>query len=178
MEIHRTKILIFFFLLAFLGRTVFHLGPNIELITLVMLLTATYMGRKTSFWLTLSILLASDLILGNTNIFLFTWTGFLLPILFAGKKGILQNTATGIGANLFFYAWTNFGVWLLDSWGMYSRNLDGLLASYINGLPFLKNQLLSTLVFIPLGFTIWEIALQLKHDRLHAKHRELNFSQQ
>jgi hypothetical protein len=109
---------------------------------------------------------ATDLIIGNTSIFIFTWSGLLLPIFLisalrirnlpgrqAGSKlEIIKATGLGVISNLFFFIWTNFGVWLLDSWGMYAKNLPGLIHCYINGLPFLRLQLASTLLFVPIGF--------------------------
>ena len=158
------------FILAFIERVVFDLGPNTELVTLAMILGAAYIGRKESFWLTLTIMAATDLILGNTNIFIFTWTGFLVPALVLGtvfKRKVLQGakkfglaTVSGVGVNLFFYFWTNFGVWLLGS--MYPKTIAGLASSYINALPFLKMQLISTLFFVPIGFFIMETLLAPK----------------
>jgi hypothetical protein len=162
------------FFLAFLERTAFDLGPNIELVTTAMILSAYYLGSRYAMWLVLAIMVTTDLIIGNTNIFLFTWSGFLIPALFAGfainkrntqyairntKKIFATSTfliATGITANIFFFLWTNFGVWLLGS--MYAKDLSGLFMSYINAIPFFKNQLLSTLVFIPLLYTAIETA--------------------
>jgi hypothetical protein len=183
-------ILLSLFLLAFLTRTVFKLGPNIELVTTVMLLSASYFGKKESLLLTLTIMVATDLILGNSNIFLFTWSGFLIPAFLAGTIfqsdrtlgliKIFRGALTGCGSTLFFYFWTNLGVWALDSWGMYSRNTSGLLASYINGLPFLKMQMVSTLMFVPLGFAIFELVHLLvgkggeNYDRICRKYRRIN----
>lgn len=180
-------ILVALFLLAFSGRVVFDLGPNTEFVTAVMLLSACYFGKKESFWLTIAILFSTDLILGNTNIFLFTWSGFIIPALFAadlfkihkgsGITNIAGGTVLGIGSTLFFYFWTNLGVWALDSWGMYANNLSGLLASYVNGLPFLKMQMISSLMFVPLGFAIFELAYLLagkggeNYDRIYRKYR-------
>jgi len=154
------------FLLAFIERVSFDLGPNIELVTIAMLLASSYLGGKQGFTLVLLIMLLTDMIIGNTNIFIFTWSGFLipattLPYLFSkqkrkGVKKVFQGTFFGAGANFFFYIWTNFGVWLLDSYGMYPKTPGGLLMSYINGLPFWKNQLMSTIVFSILGFSIVE----------------------
>lgn len=153
------------FLLAFLERVFWDLGPNTELITLLMLLSASYLGKKQSFWITLLIVALTDILIGNTNIFIFTWSGFLIPALIAGEvflkistegiKKVGLGTISGVGANLFFYFWTNFGVWLLGS--MYPKTLIGLTASYINALPFLKMQLISTLIFVPIGFGLVEI---------------------
>lgn len=156
------------FFLAFLERTVFDLGPNFELVTLAMVLSAFYLNRSNAFVLTFFLMLISDLLIGNSNIFIFTWSGFLLPILIISifKKlkmnNIFSGTLAGISSNLFFFVWTNFGVWALDSWGMYPKTLAGLLNSYINGLPFLKYQLVSTLLFVPLGFGIYKLLSKVK----------------
>lgn len=134
-----------------------------------MILSAAYLGGKQSFWLTLAIIASTDIIIGNSNIFIFTWSGFLIPALLAGKlfskyklKGLkktFQGTFLGVGSNFFFFIWTNFGVWLLDSWGMYPKTLNGLLLSYINALPFYKMQLVSTLIFVTCGFAATELLL-------------------
>lgn len=148
---------------AIIERFWFDLGPNIELITVASILTAFYLNKRSAVLITLFILIMSDLLIGNSNIFLFTWSGFLLPLLAinAFKKlkisNVLSGTLAGVSSNLFFFVWTNFGVWALDSWGMYPNTLSGLLMSYLNGLPFLKYQLTSTLFFVPLIFIVYEI---------------------
>lgn len=157
-------LLIFLFLMAFLERTVFDLGPNFELLTTAMILSAYFLGRKESFWLIFLVIALTDRIIGNSNIILFTWSGFLIPALFAAplinkyvrgdkfsKLNSLKIVFAGISVNIFFYIWSNFGVWFLDSWGLYSKDFQGLLMCYINALPFLKNQIISTLIFIPAG---------------------------
>lgn len=150
--------------IALLERVFFDLGPNVELVTITMILAGSYLGKKYSSFVVLATLITSDLIIGNSNIAIFTWSGFLIPALvvpfFVKNKNSLTNifsgTVAGVGANLFFFLWTNFGVWLLSS--MYPNTAQGLIASYINGLPFLKMQLLSTLLFVPIGFTIFEFS--------------------
>jgi len=188
-EIKQNLLFISLFLIAFLERTVFDLGANVELLTTALILTCFFMGGKKAFWLTLAVIALSDRIIGNSKIFLFTWSGFLIPALFSEKivgsikswigklTKRLSNTITlplaGVSVNIFFYLWTNFGVWALDSWGMYTKDLSGLVRCYINGLPFLKNQIVSSLVFIPLGYlTIKTVILldkKLKLDFLRKK---------
>ena len=164
------------FLAAFLERAVWDLGPNVELITTAMILASIYVGRKEAFWLTLAIMTTTDALLGNTNIFIFTWSGFLIPAIFAGKifadkkfgqfKKIVLGTSAGIGSNLFFFLWTNFGVWLIGN--MYTKNLTGLLMSYFYGLPFVKPQIISSLIFIPLGMAGIQASLKLYRKwRIH-----------
>ncbi len=156
------------FILAFVVRLL-RLVPNMELVTLAMLLASVYLSRNSALKLTLLVMAATDLILGNSNIFVFTWSGFLLPILLISslkirnsKFEILKSTGAGIASNIFFFAWTNLGVWILDSWGMYPKTAAGLIRCYINGLPFLKNQLESTLLFVPLGFYLINKMLAVK----------------
>lgn len=163
------------FTLAFIERVFFDLGPNIELITLALLLASAYFGRKQAFWLTLILLITTDLIIGNTYIFIFTWSGFLIPAIILPKlfqifkstslKKILAGSFLGAGTNFFFFVWTNFGVWFLDSWGMYPKTLPGLVTCYINALPFYKNQLVSTTVFALIGFSIFELAIAIRELR-------------
>jgi len=149
------------FVLAFFERTVLDLGPNVELVTTAMVL-ASFLYSKSSIWGTLAVVVLSDLILGNSNIFLFTWTGFLVPALFfsvVSKRLSLKTSKLLVGgftSNIFFFFWTNLGVWLLDSWGMYEKSAAGLIHCYINALPFLKNQLVSSLVFIPLFYLAYK----------------------
>lgn len=162
----KKSIIAVLFLLAFFERVFWDLGPNIELITLLMLLSASYLGKKQTFWITLLVMVLTDIFIGNTNIFIFTWSGFLIPAIISaeifskikmgGIKKVGLGTLTGVGANLFFYFWTNLGVWLLG--GLYPKTILGLTTSYINALPFLKMQLISTLFFVPIGFLIFESA--------------------
>lgn len=144
---------------ALLERTVFDLGPNVELVTALMVLSAFYFGRKYSLAAVLVVMVLSDLVIGNSGIFIFTWSGFLIPALFIhmAKRWDRLGLFSGIGANLFFFVWTNFGVWLMDGWGMYANDLGGLVSSYVNGLPFLRLQLMSTILFVPLGVLVFEV---------------------
>lgn len=161
--------IIFATLLIFLGvlfRTSWRLGPNVEFVTSAALLAGAYLGKKWAVFIPLSIMAISDLLLGNTNIFLFTWSAYLF-IGYLGNLGHLDNLkiktkilhATGLGviASIWFFLWTNFGVWLLDSWGMYPKTLSGLIDAYIMGLPFLKYNLIGNLILVPSSFACMEI---------------------
>lgn len=166
------KYIYIIFFLAFLERTFFDLGPNFELVTLAMVMSTFCLDRKLALILTVILMISSDLIIGNSNIFIFTWSGFLIPIFFVKyfknlkMNNIFSGTIAGISSNIFFFFWTNFGVWALDSWEMYPKTVLGLASSYINGLPFLKYQLISTLLFVPLGFGIYKLLSKLKNYSL------------
>ncbi len=152
-------------LLGVITRTVWHLGPNVELVTAATLLAASYLGRKWALFVPISIMFVSDLIIGNTNIFLFTWSaylviGYLSYLSHLGKlTGLVKIfMATGLGmiASLWFYLWTNFGVWLLDSFGMYPKSIYGLVDCYLLALPFFKYNLIGNLLFVPSLFILAE----------------------
>ncbi len=190
-SIIHNSLFIILFLLAFLERTVFDFGPNIELLTSALVLSSFYFGVKKSFLGILTVMVLSDLIIGNTNIFIFTWSGFLIPAIFLSSTvrnlytkynilntekifSVLTLTFSGLSANLFFYFYTNFGVWLLDSWGMYTKDFQGLMFCYINALPFLKNQIVSSLIFIPIGVLMFEYIFKLKTFRFFSILKSFN----
>jgi hypothetical protein len=149
-------------LLGILSRTVFHFGPNVEYVTTASLLAGSYLGKKFAIIIPLIIMAITDLWLGNSNIFVFTWSAY--AVIGVGgyytnkfktnnlKLKITKAVTSGIIAGVWFYLWTNFGVWLLDSWGMYPKTVGGLIDAYIMGLPFLKYNLLGNLFFIPISY--------------------------
>ena len=178
------------FAIAFGERVFFDLGPNIELVTTAMILSSFYFDKKASFWLTFAIIALSDRIIGNSNIFLFTWSGFLIPSIllskfFRNSKLKIRNslwktislTGTGLLTNLFFYMHTNLGVWLIGN--LYPKTTSGLLMSYINALPFLRYQLTSTLIFVPIGFLLTEVVISLirKYQLIYKFSHFLSFNQ-
>lgn len=167
--------------LALGERLWFDLGPNVELVTLATFLAAFYIGKKAALIVPLVTLAISDIFLGNTSIMLFTWSAYgviALGAVFIRRlpkrlwTRISVATGGGVVASLWFYVWTNFGVWLLDSWGMYPKTFVGLIVCYINGLPFLRNQLGGNLLLIPLGFGMVEILKAINAGfRIHFRPR-------
>lgn len=137
--------------LAVSERLWFDLGPNIELVMTASVLASIYLGRRWGVGVALISLAISDLVIGNTMIMIFTWSAFAL-IAFGGKmiKGPLMGAGYGLAGALFFYFYTNFGVWLIGN--LYPHTFSGLIQSYVMGLPFLRLQAVGSMVF--LGSTI------------------------
>lgn len=140
-----------------IGRLLLEDLPNIETLTVVSLLAGSLLGGPWTFIVGLASVAISDMVIGNTMIFLYTWSAWLFMGVFGWvlrrrPKRIfwhtLELTGMGICGNVFFYLWTNFGVWQLG--GLYPHTAKGLVMSYLMGLPFLQLQLLSTLVIVPL----------------------------
>ncbi len=141
------------------GRMLLLAYPNVETLTAVSILAGALLGPYLGLAVSLLSVVGSDMMIGNTNIMLYTWSAWMLigvtsAILKRGRRSkvqvwmdALKFTGFSMFSTLFFYAWTNFGVWHLS--GMYPHTLAGLELSYINALPFLRNQLLGNLLIVP-----------------------------
>ncbi len=57
--------------------------------------------------------------------------------------------AGAIAAPTVFFLLSNFGVWMSSTEITYTKDFTGLLKSYTAGLPFYRNSLAATLVFLP-----------------------------
>lgn len=162
-------------LLGITTRTVFHIKPNLEFVTACSLAAGFFFRKNTyAVLIPVFIMFGSDLIIGNTNIYIFTWTGFLVSFLVgvAMKSGRFKNFTnsvlkfTGfsqlaaIVSTLLFFLWTNFGVVVTTN--MYSKDFSGLIQSYINGLPFLKIQLAGNLLIVPAIFLLSYLVINSK----------------
>lgn len=169
-------IVLLLILLAVLSRTIFHINNNLEFITAFGLATAYFIKSKKYAVLTvLGSLIISDLLIGNTNIVLFTWSGFLFTILIGSVLKRLKTSklvSAGIGAlasTVVFFLWTNFGVVVLTT--MYTKDLTGLTQSYVNAIPFVINQLVGNMFIVPLVFIAFDYFYNKKQFdlRLHNK---------
>ena len=88
----------------------------------------------------------TDLIIGFHSSVFFTW-GSVIIIGFIAKyftNSIFSRIFGALSGAVIFFLVTNFGVWF---GGMYSQNLNGLMESYIMGLPFFGYSLISTFLF-------------------------------
>jgi len=148
----------------------FDLGPNVELVTLTAVIASMYLGRKWGGILGVLVLLLTDMVIGNTKILLFTWSGFFMigwggSVLkkWQGSRRILAGGLYGAAAALGFYLWTNFGVWLLS--GMYEFTLGGLMRSYMMGLPFLRLHFVSNGLILGGAMLIRELIVLTRWKR-------------
>lgn len=140
---------------------------NVEPFTTASLLAGALLGGGYALSVPLIMVAISDMVIGNTPIMFFTWSAWaiigIMGLVLKKRKSptskfALQLTGMGIASSLFFYLWTNFGVWLID--GIYPPTFAGLIQSYIMGLPFLKNQFLGNLVIVPvvalISIAVWQ----------------------
>lgn len=177
----RKNIITAFGLIVFgiIGRMLLQAYPNVETIMVVSVIAGALLGPYLGFVVALFSVIGSDMLIGNTSILAYTWTawamvGIASSVLKRKKRStnnssvrVGRDTALFTGAGLlgtvFFYAWTNFGVWHIG--GLYPHTMQGLVNCYVMALPFLRNQLLGNLVIVPavsvVFLTAWKYLPQL-----------------
>jgi len=180
MKIKDALFIFVYITIGVLTRTVFHIAPNVEFVTGVTLASAYFIRRKYSISVPFLVMFISDFIIGNSSIFLFTWSAFGIAWL-AGRfissdkfKGMIERSKilglflmselSGIIFTIFFYLWTNFGVVVVSN--MYPKNLEGLLLSYKMGLPFLLPQFLGNAIIVPSIFFISHVLYSFNWNKL------------
>jgi hypothetical protein len=160
--------------------------PNFEMVTSFSLVSGSFLGGVFAPLIPILIIFLSDIYFGNSIIYLFTWSAFVLIGIFGvifkrnSKYYFLKITGGGILSVLFFYLWTNFGWWLTS--GMYPMNSQGLITCYLAAIPFLKNQVISVLVFAPIFSLIFSLIFNKffvkktkKHDPVRNSAYKLDF---
>ena len=93
---------------------------------------------------------------------IFNYSAIMLIILFS-QYFRQYKLFFGLNSALFFWIWTNFGVWF--SANMYPLDIQGLSACYITAVPFLINSLIGTAAGYALINFLPNFALQLDKFR-------------
>ncbi|RLF33956.1 MAG: hypothetical protein DRN16_00825 [Thermoplasmata archaeon] len=125
-------------------------------VAIISILSGLLLGGYYTFIVPISVMIITDVIIGNNWILLFTWSGFAL----LGIIGYLLKTSNsltvekiprvlgaGVGGILLYDIWTNFGTWL---GGWYTHTFEGLVLCYTYALPFMFWHLLSTTITLTL----------------------------
>ncbi|MBI2594047.1 hypothetical protein HYW44_05405 [Candidatus Daviesbacteria bacterium] len=172
------KLAIFFVFAAVILRLLPHM-PNFTPVTAIALFGGAYLSRRLAIILPLLIIIISDYLMlyigpfgtgfnkfhGLGEMFystiLFVWGCFvissLIGIWIGKKKTVGRVTFGAILASLQFFIITNFGVWLVDNF--YPHNLDGLIQSYVMGIPFYRGTFLGDLFYTGLIFGGYELII-------------------
>ncbi|MDB5179134.1 MAG: hypothetical protein JWN01_1077 [Patescibacteria group bacterium] len=136
-------------------------APNLEIVTASTLVAGALLSRRMVLVVPLGIMAASDLIISNSSILLFTWSAFgliglgslaLRRLKSSPGKLMLASVGAALAGSVFFFIYTNFGVWLLDDGAMYDKTWQGLVQCYAMGLPFYRTMLLGNMVLVPAYF--------------------------
>ena len=105
-------------------------------------------------------MLVGDAFIGfyDTGVMLTVYASLLMPLVagrFFGEAKALRLGAVGVLSGVGFYLTTNAAVWFFTN--AYPPTLDGLAASYIAGLPFLKWTVLGNLFYTAVLFGTYGI---------------------
>lgn len=147
------------------------------IIAIVSILSGLLLGGYYTFIVPISIMIITDLIIGNNMIFLFTWSGFAIlatiGYLVKSKQSLTIKKApmiigSGIAGILIYDLWTNFGCWL----GWYPHTFEGLATCYTVAIPFTLWHLITTTialtaVIIPLTLLSKESDINIKPLKKH-----------
>lgn len=148
---------------------------NFAPITAMALFGGVYLPKKYAFLLPFGALIISDYFLGFYGLeMVWVYGSFFISGLIGlyirkrKRKNILTIVSGTLLASLLFFLITNFGVWALPySW--YSKDLGGLIQSYIAGIPFFRGTILGDLFYTGVFFGGYELALNLGKKYLPAK---------
>jgi hypothetical protein len=148
----------------------FFFGPNLSwsgfspVIAIALFSGMLINNKGKSFFLPLIAVFASDMIIEVLFSFkLFPYSGFYTFQLFNyalllgatligwALKGKNYGSIAmgGVIAPTAFFLLSNFGSWMIDTFSLYTNDLNGLMTSYEAGLPFYRNALASTMIFLP-----------------------------
>ncbi len=166
---------------AIVMRLVPHI-PNFAPMTAAALFGAAYLPKRYILFVPLVALAVSDYLLLYISPFsdpifnfshlqplsalfngttVWVWGSFMISALLGlalrQKPGLLKIGGVTIVASLQFYLLTNFAVWAA---GAYARDLSGLGASYIAGLPFLSWTIAGDLFYTGVFFGLYALAVR------------------
>jgi len=155
-------------IVAVLLRLVPH-PANFAPVAALALFGGVYLDKRWALILPLAAMLMSDIFIG-----FYTWqvmASVYISFALVGLIGLWvrkhKKAAVVIGATLsgsiLFFLITNFAVWAFGM--MYPHTLQGLITSYVAGIPFFRNTLLGDYFYVGLFFGSYELVMALAAKR-------------
>ncbi|MBI4054417.1 MAG: hypothetical protein HY397_03765 [Candidatus Doudnabacteria bacterium] len=141
---------------------------NFAPVSAVAIVAAVYLPLRQAFILTFAVRFLSDAILG-----FFSWPlmvavyashlfGVGLGAWVGRKKNFFRIMSAPLAASALFFLVTNFAFF----YPTYEHNLDGVILSYVNGLPFLRGTVLGDLFYTVVLIYGLEAVLSLARKRI------------
>lgn len=167
----------YFFILAGMALRIIPHLPNFAPIAAMALFGGTYMNRRFALIVPIVALFFSDIFIGFYNpwIMLSVYGSFFLIGLIGtwlkNHKNLPNIIGGALSGSIIFFLVTNFAVWAVPA-SMYPHNLQGLLQSYIMGLPFFRNTLMGDLFYAGAMFGLYEVVLKITNTWQLQKERD------
>ncbi len=151
-------------------------APNFAPITAIALFGGVYLkDKRLVIVLPLAAMLVSDYFIGfyHLPIMLSVYLSFAISGLLGWWLKSRKNLGNVLGitllASIQFYLLTNFAVFWFGT--MYPHTGAGLLASYVNALPFFRNTLLGDFFYVGALFGIFEVVKYYATSKVVLKHK-------
>lgn len=134
-------------------------APGLEFVTVLAIVCAILLPRPAAIAVPLVTVAIGDFILGSySGIFLFVWSAWVAIAVGAlilrkadsKRKAALYGAGVGIASSTLFFIVTNFGAWFIGRGEWYANSIDGLISSYVMGIPFYLTPLAGNLILAPL----------------------------
>jgi hypothetical protein len=98
-----------------------------------------------------------------------TWTWYLAAmvlgrILLGSRSSVLRFGAAVVLGPTSFFLLSNFAVWLGGD--MYAKTFSGLITCYVAGLPFYRNDVVSTAIVAGLAFGLPVLVRRIQQSRI------------
>ncbi|MEI6850342.1 MAG: DUF6580 family putative transport protein [Candidatus Saccharibacteria bacterium] len=141
----------------------YQVAPNLEIITAVSVIAAISVGWRAALIVPVTSMVISDVLIGNSSIFMFTWGAFAIIGLGATflrrfnkkpKSQILYSFGFAVVSSFTFFVITNFGVWLQ---GWYPATITGLIDCFVMAVPFYRTMLIGNLILVPAALTAFQL---------------------
>lgn len=164
----------FLIIAAVILRLLPHL-PNFAPITAIALFGGTYLNKKTAILAPILAMLISDYFIGfyslpiMASVYLSFAISGLLGLWLRRRKNVANIAGTTLFASAQFFLTTNFAVWAFGT--MYPPTAAGLLASYVNAIPFFRNTVLGDFFYVGVFFGIFELVRSLLKQKSHTPER-------
>ena len=146
-----------------------YLSKRYSIVTIVSTLLISdyfllYINPFSAHWINFSTLYSPLALFHSTTVFVYASfvANILIGWLIAKNRSLFTIGAGSLAASLQFFLVTNFAVWAM---GMYTRGFDGLVQSYIMGLPFFKYTLFGDAYYTVALFGAYELVLYLQNRK-------------
>jgi len=150
----------FIILLGAVMRAVPHL-PNFTPIGAIALFGGVYLNKRHALVLPVAAMVVSDFFIGFDSLAsrlsvygCFALIG-LIGLLIRNRKSVATVVVGSLSGSVIFFLITNF-VWLYNT-SMYPHSWQGLMASYTNAIPFVRNMAMGDLFYVGILFGSFEL---------------------
>ena len=139
--------------IGILSRLIDHFPNFTPIFSICILSGMMFDDNRSKYCIPIMCMFISDLFIGFHSTILFVYFSLFLIIHIAkinlNNFSFIKLLLTIVCSNLIFFIITNFGVWALQV-GFYEKSFAGLMLCYLAAIPFVKNSLLSNLIFTPI----------------------------